>query len=51
VVPDQGLCVEVQSSPSHKKMKRKIHFGENVEGYSVPVLNEREDKSICRNIF
>jgi len=26
----------------NKKNERKITFGENVEGYSVPVLNERE---------
>ena len=32
-------------------MKKIIHFGENVEGYNIPVLNEREIRAAAGILF
>src|SRR5450755_4575916 len=35
----------------NKKMNKLIQFGENVEGYSIPVLNEREIRASAGILF
>jgi len=32
-------------------MKKKIHFGENIEGFNIPVLNEREIRAAAGIMF
>ena len=34
-----------------KTMKKVIQFGENVEGYNIPVLNEREIRASAGILF
>jgi hypothetical protein len=42
---------QLLSSQKNKTMKKVIQFGENVEGYNIPVLNEREIRAAAGILF